>query len=79
MPVSRANRKKQFIAITDLDGSLLVELVRAADEKTLVICLFSSGVSALLVAPMNDLTVSDKQDVTSSLLKAGASIKYANI
>ena len=35
----------------------IVELVRAADEKTLVICLLSGGASALLVAPMNGLTL----------------------
>jgi glycerate 2-kinase len=56
----------------------IVELVRAADEKTLVICLLSGGASALLVAPMNGLTLNDKQEVTSLLLKAGASIGELN-
>ncbi len=56
----------------------IVELVRAADEKTLVICLLSGGASALLVAPMNGLTLKDKQEVTSLLLQAGASIGELN-
>jgi glycerate-2-kinase len=54
------------------------QLVRAANEKTLVICLLSGGASALLVAPMNGLTLNDKQIVTSLLLKAGASIGELN-
>jgi glycerate-2-kinase len=56
----------------------IVKLVRAADEKTLVICLLSGGASALLVAPMNSLTLNDKQEVTSLLLQAGASIGELN-
>ena len=56
----------------------IVELVRAANEKTLVICLLSGGASALLVAPMNGLTLNDKQEVTSLLLKTGASIEELN-
>jgi len=56
----------------------IVELVRAADEKTLVICLLSGGASALLVAPMNGLTLNDKQEVTALLLQAGASIGELN-
>lgn len=56
----------------------IVELVRAANEKTLVICLLSGGASALFVAPMNSLTLNDKQEVTSLLLKAGASIEELN-
>jgi len=56
----------------------ILELVRAANEQTLVICLLSGGASALLVAPMNGLTLSDKQEVTSLLLKTGASIGELN-
>ena len=56
----------------------ILEMVRAANEKTLVICLFSGGGSALLVAPAEGLTLQDKQDATSLLLKAGASIDEMN-
>jgi len=56
----------------------ILELVRTANEKTLIICLFSGGASALFVAPVNGLTLNDKQEVTSLLLKAGASIGELN-
>jgi glycerate 2-kinase len=56
----------------------ILAMVQAADEKTLVICLLSGGASALLVAPMNGLTLKDKQEVTTLLLKAGASIGELN-
>jgi glycerate 2-kinase len=56
----------------------ILELVRTANEKTLIICLFSGGASALFVAPVNGLTLNDKQVVTSLLLKAGASIGELN-
>ncbi|MDH4286411.1 MAG: DUF4147 domain-containing protein [Gallionella sp.] len=56
----------------------ILQMVRAADEKTLVICLFSGGASALLVAPATGLTLQDKQDTTGLLLNAGASINELN-
>lgn len=56
----------------------LLQLVRDADEHTLVICLLSGGASALLVAPAKNLALQDKQQATSLLLKAGASINELN-
>jgi glycerate 2-kinase len=56
----------------------IIDLVRDADEKTLILCLLSGGASALFVAPMYGLTLQDKQEVTSALLKAGASIGELN-
>jgi hydroxypyruvate reductase len=56
----------------------ILEMMRAADEKTLVICLLSGGGSALLVAPAEGVTLQDKQDATSLLLNAGASIDELN-
>ena len=56
----------------------ILELVRNADEKTLVICLLSGGGSALLVAPLPGITLEDKQRTTDLLLKAGASINELN-
>jgi glycerate-2-kinase len=56
----------------------MMDLVRSADERALVLCLFSGGASALLVAPAEGLTLRDKQDVTTLLLKAGASIDELN-
>lgn len=56
----------------------MLDMLRAADERTLVICLLSGGASALLVAPAEGVTLEDKQAVTSLLLKAGASIAELN-
>ncbi len=56
----------------------ILDLVRNAGEKTLVICLLSGGGSALLVAPLPGITLDDKQKATDLLLKAGASIKELN-
>ncbi|MDA8422977.1 MAG: glycerate kinase [Nitrospiraceae bacterium] len=56
----------------------VLDMVRLADEKTLVICLLSGGASALLVAPVNGVTLAEKQEVTTLLLKAGASINELN-
>jgi glycerate 2-kinase len=56
----------------------ILDMARAADDKTLFICLISGGASALLVAPAAGLTLQDKQDTTRLLLNAGASINELN-
>ena len=56
----------------------ILEMARAADENTLVICLLSGGASALLVAPVAGVTLQDKQEVTRLLLNAGATISELN-
>lgn len=56
----------------------VLEMVRGADEKTLVICLISGGASALLVAPIEGVTLQDKQETTRLLLNAGATINELN-
>jgi glycerate 2-kinase len=56
----------------------ILNLVRSADDKTLVLCLLSGGASALLVAPADGVTLQDKQDTTRLLLNAGASINELN-
>jgi hydroxypyruvate reductase len=56
----------------------ILDLVRSADRETLVICLLSGGASALLVAPVEGVTLSDKQETTRLLLNAGASIYELN-
>jgi hydroxypyruvate reductase/glycerate 2-kinase len=56
----------------------IVRMLKEADKKTLVICLISGGGSALLVAPYNNITLADKQEVTGMLLKAGADINELN-
>jgi hydroxypyruvate reductase len=56
----------------------ILEMARAADGRTLFICLISGGASALLVAPAAGITLRDKQDTTRLLLNAGASIHELN-
>jgi glycerate 2-kinase len=56
----------------------ILDMAHAADEKTLCLCLISGGASALLVAPVEDITLQDKQDATRRLLNAGASIQELN-
>ena len=55
-----------------------IEMLKEADEKTLVLCLISGGGSSLLVAPKDGISLDDKQAVTNLLLKAGASIDELN-
>ena len=56
----------------------ILELVRRADAKTLVICLLSGGGSSLLVAPLPGISLEDKQRTTDLLLRAGATIDELN-
>ena len=56
----------------------IVEMLRLADEQTLVICLLSGGGSALLVSPADGITLEDKQRATDLLLRSGAAIQEVN-
>jgi len=56
----------------------IANLVRNTDEKDLVICLISGGGSALLPAPVNGISLEEKQLTTELLLKCGASIQEIN-
>jgi glycerate 2-kinase len=56
----------------------VMDLVAAADEKTLVVTLVSGGGSALLVSPFPPVSLAEKQMTTDLLLKAGADIGELN-
>ena len=56
----------------------IIRLARGADERTLAVVLVSGGGSALLVAPAEGLALTDKQETTSLLLRAGADIHELN-
>lgn len=56
----------------------VLRLLKGTDEKTLVVCLVSGGGSALLSAPAEGISLSDKQALTTALLKAGADINELN-
>ncbi len=65
--------------LAGITGTLrMLQMIAAADEKSLVICLISGGASALLVAPVAGLELQDKQLTTGLLLNAGASITELN-
>ncbi len=56
----------------------MLEIAQKAGEKDLVVCLISGGGSALLPLPAPGISLTDKQRLTSQLLKAGASIGELN-
>lgn len=56
----------------------LVQLLKGRDEHTLIVCLISGGGSALLVSPYDGISLSEKRQVTTLLLNAGADIDELN-
>jgi glycerate-2-kinase len=56
----------------------IIQMLSASGERTLVIVLLSGGGSALLVAPVPEIALPDKQDVTDLLLRSGARIEELN-
>ncbi len=52
--------------------------LRGLGEEDLVICLISGGGSALLPAPVEGVTLEDKQALTDLLLRSGATIHEMN-
>ena len=68
--------------VPDIQGVLATEramnVLKKTDGQTLVICMISGGGSALLAAPHEGITLSEKQQITQLLLKAGATIQELN-
>jgi hydroxypyruvate reductase len=56
----------------------LIDLLCKGDERTLILCLITGGGSALLTAPLDGVTLEDKQRTTGLLLNAGAPIQELN-
>lgn len=56
----------------------ILERVQGLSEDDLVLCLISGGGSALLAAPAPGLTLEDKQAVSRTLLRSGATIAEMN-
>jgi hydroxypyruvate reductase len=56
----------------------LLDTVRGLSADDQVLCLISGGGSALLAAPLEGLTLEDKQAVNRALLQSGASIGEMN-
>jgi glycerate 2-kinase len=57
----------------------LVALLRSARPDDLIVGLISGGGSALLCAPVDGLTLADKQEVNRALLASGMPIQEMNI
>jgi hydroxypyruvate reductase len=55
------------------------ELLRGLTADDIVLCLISGGASALWTAPAEGITLEEIQQVTSSLLRAGATIRELNV
>jgi hydroxypyruvate reductase len=56
----------------------ILDLLGAAGERDLVICLMTGGGSALLIAPAEGISLADKQATTRRLLACGATIHEIN-
>ena len=56
----------------------ILDTVSDLRADDLVLCLISGGGSSLLVAPLEGLTLEDKQAVNQALLKSGATISEMN-
>jgi glycerate-2-kinase len=56
----------------------ILKLAEAADEDTMILCLLSGGGSALLVSPLPEIGMAEKQEITDVLLRAGADINELN-
>jgi len=68
--------------LPDLSGvkgtARILDLLQTAGKEDLIFSLISGGGSALLVRPAGEITLSEMQDVTQSLLECGASIDEIN-
>jgi glycerate 2-kinase len=69
--------------IPDISGvkgtKKMINILRKTRPSDLVIVLISGGGSSLMPLPSKDLSLSEKQAVTSSLILSGASIEEINI
>ncbi len=56
----------------------ILDTVKGLTADDVVLCLISGGGSALLVAPIEGISLDDKQAINRALLKSGASISEMN-
>ena len=82
LPLERVRIQEASHPVPDARGikgaEEILSLAEAAGERDLVLCLISGGGSALLVAPAQGVTLTDKQEVTRLLLACGADIHEIN-
>jgi glycerate-2-kinase len=69
--------------IPDIDGvkgvKKILDIIKGSSEKDLIICLLSGGGSALMPLPVEGIDLKDLQEITSILLKNGATINDINV
>lgn len=56
----------------------IIEVAERAEKDDLVICLISGGGSSLMPLPRDPISLEDKRQLTSALLKSGATINEVN-
>jgi len=56
----------------------MLTIAEQAEKDDLIICLISGGGSSLMPLPRSNISLKDKQDLTSTLLKRGATINEVN-
>jgi len=56
----------------------MLDIVKDATTRDLIICLISGGGSALMALPYEDITITQKRKVSKELLRAGATIEEIN-
>ena len=65
--------------ISGVEGTIeILKLLSGLEEGDFVVCLISGGASALLVAPRDEVTLSDLQILNKLLLNSGAPISSIN-
>ena len=78
-PVERIRGDHPVPSERGVEGaSRVAELVRGADDRTLVIAVITGGASALLPSPAEGISLSDLQATTDALLESGAEIDDLN-
>ena len=82
LPLQRIRLVEAGHPIPDAAGvgavSEMLELLKGLKAEDIVLCLLSGGGSALWPAPAEGITLAQKQEVTSLLLRAGATILELN-
>jgi glycerate 2-kinase len=82
LPLKRIRQIEAGHPIPDAAGVNAVretrDLLRGLNPQDIVLCLISGGGSALWPAPAEGITLEQKQEVTSLLLRAGATILELN-
>jgi glycerate 2-kinase len=82
LPLERIELVEAGHPVPDAAGVRAVSQIRhllgGLTREDTVLCLLSGGGSALWPAPAEGITLEEKQEVTSSLLRAGATIRELN-